>query len=74
VATHYVLDVVGSKRGIALFYPLWSEEFGLPVGVSVSSKHADLVTVAVTALELVAAWLIVNRVDQVALEYGQTLV
>jgi len=73
VLTHYVLDVVGSKRGIALFYPVWSEEFGLPVGVSVSSKHADVVTVAVTALELAAAWLIVNRVDQVALEYGQTL-
>ncbi|MFW5949680.1 MAG: metal-dependent hydrolase [Halolamina sp.] len=74
VLTHYVLDVVGSKRGIALFYPLWSEEFGLPIGVSVSSDHADVVTVAVTALELGAAWVIVNRVDRVALEFGQTLI
>ena len=74
VLTHYVLDVVGSKRGIALFYPLWSREFDLPTGVSVSSDYADLVTVVVTAFELGAAWLIVNRVDQVALEYGQQLV
>jgi membrane-bound metal-dependent hydrolase YbcI (DUF457 family) len=74
VLTHYVLDVVGSKRGIALFYPLWSREFDLPTGVSTSSDYADLVTVAVTALELAAAWVIVNRVDRVALEYGQRLV
>lgn len=73
VLTHYVLDVVGSKRGIALFYPLWSKEFNLPTGVAVSSDHADLATLAVTAVEVAAAWLIVNRVDQVALEYGQQL-
>jgi len=54
VASHYVLDVVGSKRGIALFYPLWDEEFGLPVGVTTSSKYATLATVIVTALELAA--------------------
>jgi membrane-bound metal-dependent hydrolase YbcI (DUF457 family) len=74
VLTHYVLDVVGSKRGIALFYPVWSKEFNLPTGVAVSSDHADLATLAVTALELVAAWLIVNRIDQVALEYGGQLI
>jgi membrane-bound metal-dependent hydrolase YbcI (DUF457 family) len=56
VATHYVLDVVGSKRGIALFYP-YSKEYGLPVGVAVSSERAGVVTVLVTVLEvaLVAA-------------------
>jgi membrane-bound metal-dependent hydrolase YbcI (DUF457 family) len=52
VVSHYVLDVVGSKRGIALFHPLWDEEFGLPVGVSTSSRYADAVTIVVTALEL----------------------
>jgi membrane-bound metal-dependent hydrolase YbcI (DUF457 family) len=33
VATHYVLDLFGSKRGIALFYPLDRAEFDVPVGV-----------------------------------------
>lgn len=51
VATHYVLDLLGSKRGIALFYP-WSREFDLPVGVAVSSKWAGAVTVAITLVEL----------------------
>ena len=51
VATHYVLDLLGSKRGLALFYP-YDKEFSLPVGVAVSSKWATTVTVAVTGLEL----------------------
>jgi len=56
VATHYVLDVLGSKRGIALFYP-YEKEYNLPFGVPVSSKWATGVTVAVTGVEvaLVAA-------------------
>ena len=53
IATHYVLDLLGSKRGIALFYP-WEREFDLPVGVAVSSKWADVVTVAITLFELAA--------------------
>jgi len=73
VLTHYVLDVVGSRRGIALFYPFWSREFDLPTGVSTSSDLADVVTVGVTAIELAAAWVIVNRIDRLALEYGQQL-
>lgn len=73
VLTHYLLDVLGSNRGIALFYPFWSREFDLPTGVSTSSDLADVVTVGVTAIELAAAWVIVNRVDQLALEYGQQL-
>lgn len=52
VVTHYVLDVVGSKRGIALFYPLWSKEFGLPIGVTTSSGYATAVTIVITVLEL----------------------
>jgi len=56
VATHYVLDVVGSKRGIALFYP-YTKEYNLPVGVAVASERAGVVTVAISILEvaLVAA-------------------
>jgi len=53
VATHYLLDVVGSRRGIAFFYPLTSQEWGLPSGVTTSSKYANSVTVVVTLLELV---------------------
>ncbi|MFB6229086.1 MAG: metal-dependent hydrolase [Halobacteriales archaeon] len=60
VLTHYVLDVMGSKRGIALFYPLTDEEFGLPIGVSTSSKYADAMTLLVTAIELAAVFAIVH--------------
>jgi membrane-bound metal-dependent hydrolase YbcI (DUF457 family) len=52
VATHFLLDVVGSRRGIAFFYPLTSQEWGLPSGVTTSSKYANPVTVVVTLLEL----------------------
>ena len=58
VLTHYVLDVVGSRRGIALFHPLSDTEYGMPTGVTTSSKYADLVTVIVTAVELVIFWAI----------------
>jgi membrane-bound metal-dependent hydrolase YbcI (DUF457 family) len=52
VLSHYVLDVAGSKRGIALFHPLSDREFGLPFGVKTSSAYADAVTLLVTGLEL----------------------
>jgi hypothetical protein len=52
IATHYLLDVVGSRRGIAFFYPLTKREWGFPSGVTTSSKYANLVTVVVTGLEL----------------------
>jgi len=51
VATHYVLDMLGNIRGMALFYP-YPEEYDIPVGVAVSSKWSDAVTLAVTAFEL----------------------
>ncbi|WP_339102924.1 metal-dependent hydrolase [Haloterrigena salinisoli] len=73
VLTHYVLDVAGSKRGIALFYPLWKEEFGLPIGVAVSSKHADGMTVAVTVLELALVAVLVFQFPQWGLELSQQL-
>jgi hypothetical protein len=54
IATHMLLDAVGSRRGIALFYPFSKTEYGFPTGVTTSHRHADAVTVVVTALELVA--------------------
>lgn len=52
VVTHYVLDVLGTVRGIALFYPLSEREFDIPIGVSASGWWAGPVTIAVTVLEL----------------------
>ncbi len=60
VLTHYALDMLGSKRGLALFYP-YEREFGAPFGVPVSSNYATIVTLAVTVFELVVAALLVNR-------------
>ena len=60
VLTHFVLDVLGSTRGIAPFYPLWSEEFGFPSGVTTSSKFANVVTLVVTGVELAVAYAIVH--------------
>ena len=59
VATHYVLDLLGSKRGLALFYP-FEKEFSLPVGVTVSSRWATVVTVIVTGLELAVVAAVVH--------------
>lgn len=59
VLSHYVLDFLGSKRGLALFYP-YSREFDFPLGVRTSSKYADLVTLAITGFELVVAAAIVH--------------
>ena len=52
VLTHYVLDVLGTTRGIALFYPLWDREFDVPIGVPVDSKWSGALTVVITAVEL----------------------
>ena len=51
ILSHYVLDLLGSRRGLALLYP-WPREFELPVGVSTDSILAPVVTIIVTALEL----------------------
>jgi hypothetical protein len=66
ILTHYALDAAGSRRGLALFYPFWSKEFGLPFGVTVDSSRADLVTVLVTAIELLVAAAIIYDLP----EYG----
>jgi membrane-bound metal-dependent hydrolase YbcI (DUF457 family) len=59
VLTHYLLDLVGTRRGIALFYPFWDREFDLPLGVPVTSRWSTPVTLAVTAVELAVAALLV---------------
>ncbi|MCO8246177.1 MULTISPECIES: metal-dependent hydrolase [unclassified Haladaptatus] len=71
VLTHYALDMLGSKRGLALFYP-YEREFGAPFGVSVSSSAATLVTLAVTVFELIVAAVIVN--GQFLIDTGMTAV
>ena len=73
VATHYVLDMLGNIRGMALFYP-WPVEYDVPVGVAVDSYWADAVTLAVTAVELVAIYLVIRFDVHVAVvEWVQTL-
>ena len=64
VVTHYALDYFGSRRGIALFYPLWDEEFGSPTGVTTSSEYAEIVTVAVTVFEIAVAIVLVHVLPQ----------
>jgi membrane-bound metal-dependent hydrolase YbcI (DUF457 family) len=71
VATHYILDVVGSTRGIALWYPLLSQEYNLPVGIPVSSSKSDLVTVLVTGVEIAAFAGILYYVWPEAIVYGE---
>ncbi|KTG09740.1 hypothetical protein AUR64_08865 [Haloprofundus marisrubri] len=51
ILTHYVLDLFGSRRGLAFFYP-YKKEYSLPFGVTTSSKWADLVTVLITLAEV----------------------
>jgi membrane-bound metal-dependent hydrolase YbcI (DUF457 family) len=55
VVTHFVLDCLGSKRGIALFYPLASNEWNPYIGVKTDSKYASAVTVLVTVFEIAVA-------------------
>jgi len=59
VLTHYVLDLLGNVRGMALFYP-WPREFDVPIGVTVSSRWATVVTLVVTGFELAIFELLVH--------------
>ncbi|MEF8831360.1 MAG: metal-dependent hydrolase [Halobacteriales archaeon] len=71
IATHFVLDLVGTRRGLALLYP-WDAEFALPVGIKTSSLWSVPVTLLVTSLELAAfagiVWLVLPGPDQAALD------
>jgi len=51
--------MLGNVRGMALFYP-YSKEYDIPVGVAVSSKWSDAVTLAVTAFELTVILAVVH--------------
>lgn len=51
ILSHFILDLLGSKRGLALLYP-YSHEFDLPLGVAVNSSFATVVTLVVTAIEV----------------------
>jgi membrane-bound metal-dependent hydrolase YbcI (DUF457 family) len=70
VATHFVLDLLGSKRGLALLYPLDSAEFDLPIRVTTGSRYATGVTLAVTAVELAIAAALIAEVPRQLLEGG----
>jgi hypothetical protein len=52
IGTHYVLDLLGNVKGMALFHPI-PGFYDVPVGVNIRSRWADVVTLAVTAFELV---------------------
>ena len=68
VLTHYVLDVVGSKRGIALFYP-FPREYGFPTGVTTKDHHANAVTLLITGGELVVIYAVVYGAGQYGLVF-----
>jgi len=64
ILSHYLLDVFGSKRGIALFYPFWKAEFGSPTGVTTTSAYAEVVTVIITLFEVGLFALFVHVIPQ----------
>ena len=74
VVTHYALDYFGSRRGIALFYPLWDEEFGSPSGVTTSSDRAGLVTVVITVFEVAVAVVLLYVFPQYVLAQAVQLI
>lgn len=51
ILAHYLLDLLGTDRGIALLYPLQAE-IDVPLGVPVGTRWADLMTLLVTGFEL----------------------
>ena len=59
VMTHLVLDMFGTTRGIAPFYPVSEWEIGFPTGVTTSSEYATVVTLVVTVAELLVAAFVV---------------
>jgi hypothetical protein len=65
ILTHYVLDLLGNVKGMALFYP-HTRFYDVPVGVNIDSRWADVVTLAVTGFELAVAAALIH--------YGQAAV
>lgn len=65
ILTHYVLDLVGSKRGLALFYPL-EREYRAPIGVRADHDQAALVAVRISGVELGSVAVVVYVADLLA--------
>ena len=67
IGMHYVLDLLGNRKGMAVFHPV-PGFYDLPVGVDVTSRWADVVTLAVTAFELalLGALVVVGHEAQMA--------
>lgn len=61
VLTHYVLDTLGTVRGMAYFYP-WPEEYDLPVVAPLAGYSTTAAVVVVTAVELAVAGALVHLV------------
>lgn len=59
ILTHYILDLCGNVKGMAIFYPS-SKFYDIPVGVRVDSQWADIVTLLVSIFELIAIGLIIH--------------
>lgn len=51
ILTHYLLDLVGNRSGLGIFYPL-PGYYDIPFGVNVDSRWALVVTLIVTGFEL----------------------
>lgn len=64
VLSHFALDMFGSRRGLALLYPVSDREYSVPFGVPVDSSYADMAMAAVTAFELVVAAVLVSDLTQ----------
>ncbi len=73
VLTHYVLDVLGTTRGIALFYPVWDKEFDVPFGIPVDSKYTDLMMFGITAVEIGGIFLLVTYGTPLVVKAQQAL-
>jgi len=52
VASHYALDALCSRRGIALFYPLTTQEYQSAGGVTVDDPRSGLLTLAFSGFEV----------------------
>lgn len=52
VVSHVSLDMFCSRRGVALFYPLSSNEFGTNGGITVNDERAILMTLGMSIFQI----------------------
>jgi hypothetical protein len=63
VLSHYVLDMLGNVRGMALLYP-YPTEFDVPIGIEANSVWALPITLFITLLEVfIASYILVLPVS-----------